>query len=84
MKSAVHVDQAAQETTLLDYIHGLDHVAARLRRLEKAIDVAVHTAPARMRAVIEAVQVLRGIALVTAVTIAAEVGELSRFRNRDG
>src|ERR671910_550696 len=40
---------------------------------------AVQTAPARMRAVIDAVQALRGIAVVTAVTIAAEVGELSRF-----
>ena len=37
------------------------------------------TAPARMRAVIEALQALRGIALVTAVTIVAEVGKLSRF-----
>ena len=32
-----------------------------------------------MRAVIEALQALRGIALVSAVTIASEVGELSRF-----
>jgi transposase len=72
-------DQAAQEATLLDYIHEVDHAAARIRRLEAAIDAAVHTAPARMRAVIEALQALRGIALVTAVTIAAEVGELSRF-----
>ena len=32
-----------------------------------------------MRAVIEALQALRGIALVSAVTIVAEVGELSRF-----
>jgi transposase len=32
-----------------------------------------------MRAVIEARQALRGIALVSAVTIVAEVGELSRF-----
>ena len=79
VKSAVHFDQAAQEATLLDYIHEVDHVAARIGRLEAAIDAAVHTAPARMRAVIEALQALRGIALVTAVTIAAEVGELSRF-----
>ena len=79
VKSAVRFDQAAQEATLLDYIHEVDHVAARIGRLEAAIDAAVHTAPARMRAVIEAVQALRGIALVTAVTIAAEVGELSRF-----
>ena len=79
VKSAVRFDQAAQEATLLDYIHEVDHVAARIGRLEAAIDAAVHTAPARMRAVIEALQALRGIALVTAVTIAAEVGELSRF-----
>ena len=79
VKSAVRFDQAAQEATLLDYIHEVDHVAARIERLEGAIDAAVQTAPARMRAVIEALQALRGIALVTAVTIAAEVGELSRF-----
>jgi transposase len=79
IKGAVHFDQAAQEATLLDYIHEVDHVAARIGRLEAAIDAAVDTAPARMRAVIEALQALRGIALVTAVTIAAEVGELSRF-----
>src|SRR3970282_850168 len=33
----------------------------------------------RMRPVIEALQALRGIAQVSAVTIVAEVGELSRF-----
>jgi transposase len=79
VKSAVHFEQAAQEATLLDYIHEVDHVAGRLERLECAIDHAVQTAPARMRAVIDALQALRGIALVSAVTIVAEVGELSRF-----
>jgi transposase len=54
-------------------------VADRIMRLEGAITAAVQTAPARTRAVIEAVPALRGIALVTAVTIAAEVGTLSRF-----
>jgi transposase len=63
----------------LDYLHEVDHVAARVERLEAAITVAVQTAPARMRAVIDALQALRGIALVSAVTIASEVGELSRF-----
>ena len=79
VKSAVRFAQAAQEATLLDYIHEVDHVAARITRLESAIDAAVHSAPVGMRAVIDALQALRGIALVTAVTIAAEVGELSRF-----
>ena len=57
----------------------VEHVAGRLERLERAIDEAVKTAPVRMRAVIEALQALRGIALVSAVTIVAEVGELARF-----
>ncbi len=35
--------------------------------------------PVKMRAVIEALQSLRGIAQISAVSIMAEVGELSRF-----
>jgi transposase len=79
VKSAVHFAHAAQEATLLDYLHEVDHVAGRIERLERAIDAAVQAAPARIRAVIEALQALRGIALVSAVTIVAEVGQLSRF-----
>ncbi|CEF49029.1 unnamed protein product [uncultured bacterium] len=79
LRSAVRFDHGAQEATLLDYLHEVDHVAARVERLEAAITVAVQTAPARMRVVIDALQALRGIALVSAVTIASEVGELSRF-----
>jgi transposase len=79
VKTAVHFEQPAQEATLLDYLHEVEHVAGRLERLERVIDEAVQTAPARMRAVIEALQALRGIALVSAVTIVAEVGGLSRF-----
>lgn len=75
----VQFEQPAQEATRLDYLHEVDHVADRIERLERAINDAVKTAPARMRAVIEGLQALRGIALVSAVTIVAEVGELSRF-----
>jgi transposase len=75
----VQVEHAAQEATRQDYLHEVEHAAGRLERLERAIDEAVKTAPAPMRAVIEALQALRGIALVSAVTIVAEVGELSRF-----
>ncbi len=79
VKRAVHFEHAPQEATLLDYIQEVDHVAGRIVRLETAINAAVQDAPVRMRAVIEALQALRGIALVSAVTIASEVGELSRF-----
>ena len=75
----MHFAHAAQEATFLDYLHEVEHVAERIERLDGAIDDAVKNAPERMRAVIEALQALRGIAQVSAVTIVAEVGELSRF-----
>jgi transposase len=79
IKTAVHFEQPAQEATLLDYLHEVEHAAGRIERLERVIDEVVRTAPAQMRAVIDALQALRGIALVSAVTIVAEVGALSRF-----
>ncbi len=79
IKEQVHFDQPALEAALLDYIHEVDHMAERIERLEKAIDQAIENAPPEMRAVIEALQALRGIAKITAVSIVAEVGSLSRF-----
>lgn len=73
--------QYAQEATLLDYLHEVEHVADRIERLERAIDESVKTAPARMRGVIEALQVLRGIELVSAVTIVAGLGTRQRRRS---
>lgn len=79
MQEKVHFDQPALEATLLDYVHEVDHMAERIERLEKSIDVAIEKAPAEMRAVIAALQALRGVAKITAVSIVAEVGTLSRF-----
>jgi transposase len=79
VQSAVHFAHPAQEATLLDYLHEVEHAADRIVRLERAIDEAVQTAPRQQRVVIAALQALRGIARISAVTIVAEVGELSRF-----
>lgn len=75
----VSFEQPAQEATRLDYLHEVEHVADRIDRLDRAIEEAAKTAPPRMRAVIDALQALRGVALTSAVTIVTEVGELSRF-----
>jgi transposase len=79
IKEQVHFDQPALEATLLDYVREVDHMAERIDRLEKSIDEAIEKAPPEMRAVIEALQALRGVAKITAVSIVAEVGSLSRF-----
>lgn len=81
VKSQVHFEYAAQELTLLDYVHEVDHAAERIARLERSIDEAIEGLPVKMRAVIEALQSLRGIAQLSAVSIMAEVGELSRFEH---
>jgi len=57
----------------------VERAAARIARLDGAIEEAVKVAPPEMRAVIEALQALRGVAHVSAVTVVAELGELSRF-----
>jgi len=75
----VRFEHPAQEATRLDYLSEVDHARERIARLEQALARAVETAPAPMRAVIDALQALRGIAHLAAVTIVAEVGQLSRF-----
>jgi transposase len=79
IKREVHFEMAAQEATLLDYLTEVEHVGLRLERLERAIDEAVSKVPSKMRAVIDALQALRGVRQISAATIVAEVGELSRF-----
>ena len=79
IKQQVHFELPAQEAALLDYLHEVEHAAGRIERLEKSIDVAIEKVPEKMRAVIHGLQSLRGIAKVSAVSIVAEVGELSRF-----
>jgi transposase len=79
IKEEVHFGQPAQEATLLDYLHEVEHAAERIQRLEKSIDAAIESMPEKMRAVIQGLQSLRGIAQVSAVSIVAELGEISRF-----
>jgi transposase len=79
IRREVKFDLFAQQATLEDYLAEVDHVGQRIARLEKRIDEAVEDAPATMKAVVSALQALRGIAKMSAVTIVAEVGRLSRF-----
>jgi len=81
IQEQVHFDQPALEFTLLDYVHQVEHMAQRIERLETAITEAIQKIPPQMRAVIEALQALRGVAQLTAVTVVAELGSLSRFQN---
>ncbi len=73
--------QPARESTRLDYLHEVEHMTARINRLEQAITEAIKTASPEMQEVIGGLQALRGIAEISAVTIASELGNISRFQS---
>jgi transposase len=71
--------QVAQESTRLDYLHEVEHMGERVVRLEQAIVEAVKLASPELQEVVKGLQALRGIAQISAVTIAAELGNITRF-----
>lgn len=81
IKAHVKFPEPAREAALQDYLDEVDHASARIGKLEQAIDEAVRQASPEIRAVIEALQSLRGVAQTTAATIVSELGNLSRFQN---
>ena len=77
----VRFTQPAQEYTMLDYLHEVEHMNERVLRLEQAIAEAVKLAPVWMQEVVQALQALRGVAKISAATLVSELGEISRFDN---
>jgi transposase len=79
VRQQVQFEQPAQDFTRMDYLHEVEHANDRVQRLEEAIGEAVKLAPSQMREVIQALQAMRGIAELSAVTIVSELGQISRF-----
>jgi transposase len=79
VRQQVQFEPPAQDYTRLDYLHEVEHANDRVRRLEEAIGEAVKQSPSQMREVIQALQALRGVAQISAVTIVSELGQISRF-----
>ena len=73
----VRYAQPAQEVTRLDCMNEFEHMSARVKRLEEAILEVVKQAPRTMQELIRGLQALRGVAHISAVTIAAELGNIS-------
>jgi transposase len=80
----VHFTQLAREATMLDYLYEVDHMGERVKRLEQSITEAVKLATPAVQEVVKGLQALRGIAEISAVTIVAELGSITRQRTRRG
>jgi transposase len=70
-------EQPAQQRVLNDYLKTVEDAGERVKRLTE--DIAELVESSALAPLITALQAFRGIALVSAVTIAAEVGDLRRF-----
>lgn len=71
-------DFEPQRCVLADHLQAVQDATARVERLDKAL---AELAPkcARLWPIIRALQALRGIALVSAVALVSELGDLQRF-----
>jgi transposase len=72
--------QPAQDTARLDYLPEVEDMSARMTRLEESIRDAVQQAPLQLQAVVQGYKPCV-YALISAVTIASEIGAISRFQN---
>jgi transposase len=76
---AQQFDCPSQQIVLQEMILAAQHAQERLQRIDAAI---VEFVPKwSLVSVVEALQALRGVQLITAATIMAEVGDLRRFEN---
>jgi transposase len=75
----LRLPRPAQQAVLREYLHAVDQAQARQGRLEDELAELAQSGP--HAALLGALQALRGVGLVTAATLVAELGDLSRFES---
>lgn len=72
-----HFEHAAQQLVLDDYLKAVEDLRERVDRLTKSIVELVETWS--RRPLVKALQALRGVNVISAVVLAAELGDIARF-----
>lgn len=75
--TTIKMAHAAQQIALTEYLDALENNQNRVTRITQQLKSFCQTW--RLRPVVEALQSMRGISFVSAMTIVAELGDLSRF-----
>jgi len=75
--SDIAMPHPAQQITLQEYIHAVSECTERVNRLTGQIQKILPEW--RMAPVVKALQALRGVAQIVAVTFVAEIGDIHRF-----
>jgi len=77
--SGLLMPQPPQQIAFQEYIHAIDDASQRVARLAQAVEDAL---PGwKWAPVVRALMSLRGMQVLSAMTVVAEVGDLSRFEN---
>jgi transposase len=77
--SGLVMPQAAQQIVFQECIHAINDASERLQRLTQAVEDAL---PGwKWEPVVRALMSLRGVQVLTAMTLVAEVGDFSRFKD---
>jgi len=77
--SDIKMTHEAQQFTLQEYVDAVRSSSERVERITEKIRLTV--AKWRLSPVVEALQALRGVCLITAAAVVSELGDLSRFDN---
>ena len=77
--STLAFEHPAQQIAFQDYVDAVMDAERRLQRVEEQISGLLPEW--NLRPVVDALQAMRGIALITAVVLVAEVGDFTRFAN---
>lgn len=72
---------AAEQCTFDTYVHTVDLVDARVEQLERAIREAAEQGP--WAQLVARLRCLRGVDTLTALALAAEIGDFNRFRSAE-
>jgi len=77
--SGITLPSSAQQIAFQEYLDAVRTAGLRADRLTE--EIVRHVKLWRMKPVVDAFQALRGVQLITAATIIAEIGDISRFEN---
>jgi transposase len=75
--TGLRLPRPAQQAVLREALHAVDEAGARLDRLEDELAEVAQTGP--HAALLGGLQCLRGVGLLTAATLVAELGDVTRF-----
>jgi transposase len=78
---AQQFEQPAHREVLNHYVLEFEHSTQRLNELTKSLDDVCEQLPKPTAALVAALQALRGVAKLLALSLVSELGNLSRFRN---